>query len=62
LLVLSRKEQQEIVIGENVIVKIVKVAAGKIKIGVTAPDDVRVRRLDMLQAGNKENGEDSHEI
>lgn len=62
MLVLSRKEQQEIVIGENVIVKIVKVAAGKIKIGVTAPDDVRVRRLDMLQAGNKENGEDSHEI
>ena len=62
MLVLSRKEQQEIMIGENVIVKIVKVAAGKIKIGVTAPDDVRVRRLDMLQAGNKENGEDSHEI
>ena len=62
MLVLSRKEQQEIVIGENVIVKIVKVAAGKIKIGVTTPDDVRVRRLDMLQAGNKENGEDSHEI
>lgn len=62
MLVLSRKEQQEIMIGENVIVKIVKVAAGKIKIGVTAPDDVTVRRLDMLQAGNKENGEDSHEI
>lgn len=49
-------------IGENVVVTIVKVAAGKIKLGVTAPDDVKVRRLDGLQAGNTNNGVDSHEI
>ncbi|MDD6133090.1 MAG: carbon storage regulator [Selenomonadaceae bacterium] len=62
MLVLSRKEQQEIMIGEKVIVTVVKVAAGKIKLGITAPKNVKVRRLDVLQAGTMENGEDSHEI
>ena len=62
MLVLSRKEQQEIMIGEKVIVTVVKVAAGKIKLGITAPKNVKVRRLDVLQAGTKEYGEDSHEI
>ena len=62
MLVLSRKEQQEIMIGEKVVVTVVKVAAGKIKLGITAPDDVKVRRLDGLQAGNTNNGVDSHEI
>ncbi|SDG64229.1 carbon storage regulator, CsrA [Selenomonas sp. WCT3] len=62
MLVLSRKEQQEIMIGEKVIVTVVKVAAGKIKLGITAPNSVKVRRLDVLQAGTMENGEDSHEI
>ena len=41
---------------------VVKVAAGKIKLGITAPNNVKVRRLDALQAGTMENGEDSHEI
>ena len=62
MLVLSRKEQQEIMIGEKVVVTVVKVAAGKIKLGITAPNNVKVRRLDVLQAGTMENGEDSHEI
>lgn len=62
MLVLSRKEQQEIMIGEKVIVTVVKVATGKIKLGITAPKNVKVRRLDVLQAGTMENGEDSHEI
>ena len=62
MLVLSRKEHQEIMIGEKVIVTVVKVAAGKIKLGITAPKNVKVRRLDVLQAGTMENGEDSHEI
>ena len=62
MLVLSRKEQQEIMIGEKVIVTVVKVAAGKIKLGITAPKNVKVRRLDVLQAGTMGNGEDSHEI
>ena len=62
MLVFSRKEQQEIMIGEKVIVTVVKVAAGKIKLGITAPKNVKVRRLDVLQAGTMENGEDSHEI
>ena len=49
-------------IGEKVVVTVVKVAAGKIKLGITAPNNVKVRRLDVLQAGTMENGEDSHEI
>jgi carbon storage regulator len=44
LLVLARKAQQEIMIGDNIVVNIVKVSGNKIKIGITAPAGVSVYR------------------
>lgn len=61
MLVLSRKANQEIMIGKHIIVKIIKVTAGKIKIGITAPENISVVRLDSVQA-EKEIGVNAHEI
>ncbi|MBP8597657.1 MAG: carbon storage regulator [Selenomonas sp.] len=44
MLVLARKAQQEIIIGDKIIVSIVKVYGNKIKIGITAPSSVSVYR------------------
>lgn len=60
MLVLSRKANQEIVIDDRIIVKIVKVTAGKIKIGITAPENIPVVRLDSVKA--EKNGVNPHEI
>jgi carbon storage regulator len=47
MLVLTRKSQQEIVIAEDIRVTILEVGGGRVKIGVTAPDDVRIRRCEV---------------
>ena len=47
LLVLSRKEAQEIMIGEHIAVSIIKIRNGKIKIGIDAPREVNIRRVEL---------------
>lgn len=46
MLVLSRKAKQEIMIGDNIIVKIIKVRGSKIKIGIEAPNNVAIARTE----------------
>lgn len=49
MLVLSRKEKQEIMIGDNIdniIVKIIKIRGSKIKIGIEAPNNVAIARTE----------------
>ena len=47
MLVLSRKAGQEIVIGENIRLKINKVSGNRVTIGISAPDDVRIVRGEL---------------
>ncbi len=49
MLVLTRKANEEIMIGDNIIVSIVKVSGGKIKLGITAPLDISVKRTEQPQ-------------
>ena len=49
MLVLSRREHERIVIGDNIVVTVVKLAGGKCQIGVEAPKDVRVVRGELLE-------------
>ncbi|SDP71468.1 carbon storage regulator [Selenomonas ruminantium] len=44
MLVLTRKAQEEIMIGDNIVVSVVKVSGGKIKLGITAPPEVSIKR------------------
>jgi len=47
MLILSRKVKQKIVIGDNVEVEVLKVSRSKVVLGINAPSDVRVRRIEL---------------
>ncbi len=48
MLVLSRKATQKIHIGDNIVVTVVKVNKNKVRIGISAPSDVRVVRDELV--------------
>lgn len=47
MLVLSRKQQQEIVIGDNVKITVLKVKGNTVRLGIEAPRDVKVIRGEL---------------
>ena len=49
MLVLSRRQGESIVIGDNITVTIMAVAGGRVKIGVSAPAEVPVHRDEVYQ-------------
>ncbi|MEO2087999.1 MAG: carbon storage regulator [Gemmataceae bacterium] len=47
MLVLTRKTNEEIIIGHDIRITIVEVAPGRVKIGITAPRHVKVDRAEI---------------
>ncbi len=52
MLVLTRKESEQIVIGKELVITIVRVEGGKVRIGVDAPREVPVMRREVLRRPN----------
>ena len=48
MLVLSRKLNQEIHIGENVIVRVLAIKGNQVRLGIVAPAEVPVMREEIL--------------
>lgn len=46
MLILSRKTEETIKISEDIVIKIIKIAGGQVKLGITAPDNVKISRGD----------------
>jgi carbon storage regulator len=55
MLILSRKVNEKIVIGENVVVSIIEVRGDQVKIGIEAPKTVKVFRQEVFDAIQSEN-------
>jgi carbon storage regulator len=51
MLVLSRKQNERIRVGDSVVVTIVRVSGDKVRIGIEAPADVRVLRDELHPDG-----------
>jgi carbon storage regulator CsrA len=49
MLVLSRKEQEKICVGEDIVITIVKIAGGQVRVGIEAPRDVSIRRFELTR-------------
>ena len=49
MLVLSRKLNQDIRIGENVIVRVLGIKGNQVRLGFVAPPDVPVMREELIQ-------------
>ena len=47
MLVLSRKENERLVIDGNIIVTVVRVAGGKVRLGIEAPPEIHIRREEL---------------
>ena len=47
MLVLSRKVGERILIGDNLAVKVLGIRKGRVKLGIEAPEDVRVLRGEL---------------
>lgn len=55
MLVLTRKIDEGIVIGENIIVKVVAIEGNKVKLGIIAGKDVPIIRDEIVKAVKDEN-------
>ena len=55
MLILSRKVDQKIRIGSDIVLTIIDVRGDQVKIGVEAPGDVKVYRQEIFQAIQSEN-------
>lgn len=54
MLVLSRKTNQEICIGDNIRVMVIEIRGDKVRLGVAAPRDVPVHRHEVYDAIKQE--------
>lgn len=54
MLVLSRKQQQEIVIGEEIRVTVLQVKGNTVRLGIEAPRDIRVMRGELPRQSDAE--------
>lgn len=59
MLVLTRKANQSIVIGKDIVITILDVHRDQIRIGIDAPREVDVHRLEVFEALEKANQEAS---
>jgi carbon storage regulator len=50
MLVLSRKLGEEIVIGDNVRLTVVEICGNRVRLGVTAPAEISVRRTELCRS------------
>ena len=53
MLVLTRKPGEKICVGDNITVTVVEVTGNRIRLGIEAPEDVRVLRSELYQSWEK---------
>ena len=49
MLVLSRKAQESIIIGDDIVVTIVDIGRGRVQVGIRAPSSVPVYRQEIIE-------------
>ncbi len=49
MLVLARKTDESIVIGDNIVVKVVSIENGVVKLGIEAPKDITIMRNELIE-------------
>lgn len=55
MLVLSRKTNESIIIGENIEIKILSIEGDQVKLGIVAPKSVKVHRSEVFEAIQEQN-------
>ena len=55
MLVLTRKKEEAIRIGDDIVVRVVSVDKNGVRLGIEAPKDVTILREELVQAVSEEN-------
>jgi carbon storage regulator len=58
MLVLSRKKDEKIMIGDNITIMVVEIRGDKVRLGIEAPKEVTVHRQEVYDAIRRENAAD----
>jgi carbon storage regulator len=54
MLVLSRKTDEKILIGDDIFVTVIEIRGDKVRLGIQAPSDVTVHREEVYEAIQRE--------
>ena len=55
MLILSRKEEESVVIGDNIVIKVISIDKGNVKLGFDAPPQTLILRSELKEAVVSEN-------
>ena len=61
MLVLTRREQEAIMIGDSIVVRVLEVRGDQVRLGIEAPRDVVVHREEVFEAIEREDDDRSEE-
>ena len=62
MLVLSRMEGEKIMIGDDILVEVVRIVGDRVRIGITAPGNVSIHRAEIYRLIQKQLSEAKEEI
>lgn len=51
MLVLTRREKEQIVVADGIVITVVRIAGGRVRLGIDAPRSVRVMRRELTTDG-----------
>jgi len=54
MLVLSRKAGEQIFVGDNIVITIVRLSPNNVRIGITAPRDMQILRSELADTDTEE--------
>jgi len=52
MLVLSRRDGEQILVGDDVVIKVLSIAGGRVRVGIEAPRNVSIRRSELKPSGD----------
>ena len=55
MLVLTRKCDEKIMIGKNIVISVLEIEGGNVKIGIKAPRDISILRMEVFEKIQSEN-------
>lgn len=59
MLVLSRKQDEKIIIGDNISLMVISIQGDKVRLGIEAPKNVSIHRQEVYEAIKRRNSKPS---